>query len=46
MLENSIAIWNKIRYLIKSQNNNADDYDKNYMKINFNSDEDLQKCTK
>ena len=34
-------LWNKIRYLIKSITINSDNYDKKYMKIKFNSDDDL-----
>ena len=34
-------VWNKIRYLIKSITINSDNYDKKYMKIKFNSDDDL-----
>ena len=34
-------LWNKIRYLIRSITKNSDDYDKKYMKIKFNSDEEL-----
>ena len=34
-------LWNKIRYLIKSVTINSDNYDKKYMKIKFNSDDDL-----
>ena len=31
----------KIRYLIRSVTKNASDYDKKYMKIKFNSDDEL-----
>ena len=34
-------LWNKIRYFIRSITNNLDNYDKKYMKIKFNSDDDL-----
>ena len=34
-------LWNKIRYFIRSITNNLDSYDKKYMKIKFNSDDDL-----
>ena len=34
-------LWNKIRDLIRSITKNADDYDENYMKIKFNSDDEL-----
>ena len=34
-------LWSKIRYLIRSITKNSDDYDKKYMKIKFNSDDDL-----
>ena len=34
-------IWNKIEYLINLKNNNSDNYDDKYMKINFNSDDTL-----
>ena len=33
--------WDKIRDLIRSINKNSDDYDERYMKINFNSDDEL-----
>ena len=33
--------WDKIRDLIRSINKNSDDYDERYMKIKFNSDDDL-----
>ena len=33
--------WSKIRNLISSINKNSDDYDEKYMKIKFNSDEEL-----
>ena len=34
-------LLNKIKYLIRSITNNSDDYDKKYMKIKVNSDNDL-----
>ena len=34
-------LWNKIRDLIRSVNNNSDNYDEKYMKIKFNSEDDL-----
>ena len=34
-------IWTKRRDLIRSKPNNSDDYDKKYIKIKFNSDDDL-----
>ena len=34
-------LWNKIRDLIRSITNNSSNYDKKYMKIKFNSDDDL-----
>ena len=34
-------LWKKIKDLIRSINNNSDDYDKTYMKIKFSSDDDL-----
>ena len=34
-------LWNKIRDLIRSVTNNSDYYDKKYIKIKFNSDDDL-----
>ena len=33
--------WSKIRDLIGSINKNSDDYDEKYMKIKFNSDDEL-----
>ena len=33
--------WSKIRNLISSINKNSDDYDEKYMKIKFNSEEEL-----
>ena len=34
-------IWNKMRDLIRSITKNSDYYDEEYMKIKFNSDDDL-----
>ena len=34
-------LWSKIRDLIRSMNKNSDDYDEKYMKIKFNSDDEL-----
>ena len=34
-------LWNKIRDLIRSITNNSDNYSKNNMKIELNSDDDL-----
>ena len=34
-------IWNKMRDLIRSVTKNSDYYDEKYMKIKFNSDDDL-----
>ena len=34
-------LWSKIRYLTRSMTKNSDDYDKKYMKIKFNSDDEL-----
>ena len=34
-------LWSKIRDLIRSKTNNSDDYDEKYMKIKFDSDDDL-----
>ena len=34
-------LWNKIGGLIRSITNNSANYDKRYMKIKFNSDDDL-----
>ena len=34
-------LWNKIRALIRSANNNSGDYDKKHMKIKLNFDDDL-----
>ena len=34
-------LWSKIRDLIRFITNNSDDYDKKYVKIKFNSNDDL-----
>ena len=34
-------LWSKIRVLIKSITKNSDNYDEKYMKIKFNSDDEL-----
>ena len=34
-------LWSKIKDLIRSITKNSDDYDEKYMKINFDSDDDL-----
>ena len=34
-------LWSKIRDLIRSINKNSNDYDKKYMKIKFNSNDEL-----
>ena len=34
-------LWSKIRDLIRSKTKNSDDYDKEYMKIKFDWDDDL-----
>ena len=34
-------LWSKIRDSIRSINKNSDDYDKKYMKIKFNSNDEL-----
>ena len=34
-------LWSKIRYLIGLITKNSDDYDEKYMKIKFNSDDEL-----
>ena len=34
-------MWSEIRDLIMSITKNSDDYDEKYMKINFNSDDEL-----
>ena len=35
------GIWSKIKYLIELKNNNSDEYGEKYIKIRFNSDNDL-----
>ena len=34
-------LWSKIRYLIRSITKSSDDYDEKYMKIYFDSDDEL-----
>ena len=34
-------MWSKIRYLIRSVTKSSHDYDEKYMKIKFNSDDEL-----
>ena len=34
-------LWSTIRDLIRSRTKNADDYDKKYLKIEFNLDDNL-----
>ena len=34
-------LWSKIRDLIRSRTKKSDDYDKKYLKIKFNSDDDI-----
>ena len=34
-------LWSKIRYLIRSVTKSSDDYGEKYMKIKFNSDDEL-----
>ena len=34
-------IWSKIKDFIRSTDNNSDDYDEKYWKIEFNSDDNL-----
>ena len=34
-------LWSKIRNLIRSITKNSDDYNKEYMKIKFNSDDEI-----
>ena len=34
-------MWSKVRDLIRSITKNSDDYDEKYMKIKFNSDDEL-----
>ena len=40
-LKMSDELWNKIRDLIRSITNNSSNNDEKYMKIKFNSDDDL-----
>ena len=40
-MKNFEELWSKIRNLIRSTNKNSDDCDEKYMKIKFNSDEEL-----
>ena len=40
-LRNYEELLTKIRDLTRSKTNNSDDYDEKYMKIKFNSDDDL-----
>ena len=41
ILKNYEILWRKIKDLIRSTNKSQDDYDEIYMKIKFNSDDDL-----
>ena len=41
ILENYEELWTKIKSLIESITNNLDYYDKKYIKIEFNSDDNL-----
>ena len=41
MLKKYERIWNTTKYLIELKNYNSNDSDENYMKINFNSDDDF-----
>ena len=41
IVEKYKELWIKIRDLIKSIIKNSDDYDENFMKIKFNSDDEL-----
>ena len=41
IVEKYKELWIKIRDLIKSITKNSDDYDENFMKIKFNSDDKL-----
>ena len=34
-------LWNKIRDLTRSITNNSEDYDEKYLKVKYNSDNDL-----
>ena len=40
-IKNCEELWSKIRDLIRSITKNSDDYDEKYMKIKFNSDDEL-----
>ena len=40
-MEKYEELWNKIRELIRSVTNNSDHYYEEYMKIKFNSDDNL-----
>ena len=40
-IEKYEELWSKIRDLIKSINKSSDDYNRRYMKITFNSDDEL-----
>ena len=40
-IEKCEELWSKIRYLIRSITKNLDNYDEKYMKIKFNSDNEL-----
>ena len=39
-------LWSKIRDLIRSKNKNSDDYHEKYIKIKFNSDDELPRNEK
>ena len=41
IVEKYKELWIKIKDLIKSVTKNSDDYDENFMKIKFNSDDEL-----
>ena len=41
IIEKYEELWSKTRELASSRNENSDDYDKKYMKIKFNSDDEL-----
>ena len=41
MIKEYEKLWNKIRDLIKLITKNSEDYDEKYMKIKFNSDDQL-----
>ena len=40
-IENYEELWSKIKDVIRSITKNSDDYDEKYMKIKFNSDDEL-----